>query len=161
MARRCSGLRPAKKAASSGAKCAAAARADDLTIGIPADATSIIKTGSMTMEVPDLAKAVEAGKAASMGAHAAPGCTVDWSAHGSGRRPGGSAGAGDLAGDAGREVRAEERGGVADVFLGHVAAQRVHLRHVREHLAEPGNAGGGEGLDGTGRDRVHADAKRA
>src|SRR3546814_4983132 len=61
---------------------------------------------------------------------------------------------GDLAGDAGRQVRAHEGRGVADVLDGDVAAKRGGGLEGAEHLAEVAHARRGQRLDRSGRDRV-------
>ena len=66
----------------------------------------------------------------------------------------------DLAGDAVGEIRAQERGGIAHVFERDIAAQRRDFGDAAQHLAEAGDAGGGERLDGTGGNAVHADVVR-
>src|SRR5690606_12455466 len=67
---------------------------------------------------------------------------------------------GDFSGDARGQVRAQERGGVADVLDGDGAADRGIGLDVAEDLAEAADAGRGQGLDRAGRDRVDADAFR-
>src|SRR3546814_16057301 len=54
---------------------------------------------------------------------------------------------GHLAGDAGRQVRAQEGRGIADVLDGDVAAQRRGGFEGGQHLAEVAHARGGERLD--------------
>src|SRR5690606_15427458 len=62
--------------------------------------------------------------------------------------------AADAAGEVGKQV--ERR--AADLVDGDVAAERrVGLLPV-QHVAQPGDAGGGKGLDGAGGDGVDADA---
>src|SRR3546814_2691228 len=58
---------------------------------------------------------------------------------------------GDLAGDAGRQVRAHEGRGVADVLDGDVAAKRGGGLEGAEHLAEVAHARRGQRLDRSGR----------
>src|SRR5713101_5891022 len=53
----------------------------------------------------------------------------------------------DLARDPAREARDEEQRGVADFFLLGVLAQRRVRAMVFEHLRDPVDAGGGDGLD--------------
>src|SRR5690606_8916176 len=67
----------------------------------------------------------------------------------------------DLAGDARREVRTQEGGGVADILDGDRAADRGIGLDVAQDLAEAADAGRGQGLDRAGGDRVDADAFRA
>src|SRR3546814_1949082 len=64
---------------------------------------------------------------------------------------------GDLAGDAGRQVRAHEGRGVADVLDGDVAAKRGGGLEGAEHLAEVAHARRGQRLDRSGRDRVRSE----
>jgi len=63
----------------------------------------------------------------------------------------------DLARDAGGEIRTQKRRGITHVFLRHVATERCDLRHAREHLAKPADAGGRQRFDRSCRDAVHAD----
>src|SRR4051794_21361826 len=55
----------------------------------------------------------------------------------------------DLARDAARQRRQQERGDVAHLVRGHVAAQRRVLLDEVQYLREAGDAGGCERLDGT------------
>src|ERR1700686_2854521 len=45
----------------------------------------------------------------------------------------------DLPGDARRQVRAQESGGITYILEGHVAAQGRNLRTAAQHFTEPGN----------------------
>src|SRR3989442_3322898 len=67
----------------------------------------------------------------------------------------------DLAGNRGSQVGKQERGGVADILGGHVAAQRGILLDELEDLPEAADARCGERLDRPGGNAVHADALRA
>src|SRR5690606_33376691 len=68
---------------------------------------------------------------------------------------------GDFTGDARGEVRAQERGGIADVLDGDRAPDRGVGLDVAEDLAETADAGRGQGLDRAGGNRVDAGALRA
>src|SRR5262245_59732864 len=67
----------------------------------------------------------------------------------------------NLACDPGREIRTEKRRCVAHVLGSHVPPYRGDFRHSAQHLAEPGDPRGGEGLDRARRDPIDADAFRA
>src|SRR3989441_7722944 len=67
----------------------------------------------------------------------------------------------DFAGNRGSEVGEQERGGVAGVLGGHIAAERRMLLDDLEDLAEAADARRGERLDRPGGDAVDADALRA
>ena len=62
----------------------------------------------------------------------------------------------NLASDSVSEIRAQERGGIAHVFERDIAAQRRDVSDPTQHLAEAGDSGGGQSLDGARRDSVHA-----
>src|SRR5206468_1601843 len=66
----------------------------------------------------------------------------------------------DFAGNRGSQVGQQERGGVADVLGGHIAAQRRMLLDELEDPAEAADARRGERLDRPGGDAVDADALR-
>src|SRR5690606_6990893 len=68
---------------------------------------------------------------------------------------------GDFTGDARGEVRAQERGGIADVLEGGRAPDRAGGLHVAEDLAETADAGRGQGHDRAGGTRRKASAVRA
>ena len=65
---------------------------------------------------------------------------------------------GDLAGDAGGEVRQQEGGGVAHFLDGDVAVQRGGGFDGCQDAGEALDAGGSQDLDGAGGDAVGADA---
>src|SRR5690606_26336165 len=67
----------------------------------------------------------------------------------------------DLASDAGRQVRQQERGGIAHVFNGDGAAQWCSGFHKLENKLEVFDAGRGKCFDGAGRDTVGANPQGA
>src|SRR5258708_36208909 len=62
----------------------------------------------------------------------------------------------DFAGHATAGVGGEEDSGRADFSYFYVAAEGSALGVGFQHIAKARNAAGGESLDGTGRDRIHA-----
>ncbi|KAG1240482.1 hypothetical protein G6F68_017618 [Rhizopus microsporus] len=67
----------------------------------------------------------------------------------------------DFAGDAGSQLRQHERGHVAHVVDGDVAAQRGLGFHELQDGREILDAAGSQRLDGAGRNAIGADAARA
>src|SRR5438132_13115427 len=63
----------------------------------------------------------------------------------------------DLAGNAGGQVGAQERGGIAHVLERHIAPQRGDLGDVVQHLAKARNAGRRQRLYRPRRDPIDAD----
>ena len=64
----------------------------------------------------------------------------------------------NLSGNTGREVRAQERGRVADVLECHIPAHGGYFGDPVQHFPKAGNACRGERLDGPRGDAVHTDA---